>query len=176
MLKLEYTVIESSDSEQVKALKRKIISLEAQLETQKHRMSSVSGGNLLNSEAIDYYPGEQHDFVLSILEQAKERCPSDSRPRDIIESILSVNSYVGRGKEIADEVTRIFKTGTPTSEAYISALEALGFRYITSKKHPKLRYQDKYIFVLSSTPSDNLRDGKNKLAEINKCIAIKQKI
>ncbi len=58
---MEYTVIESSDSEQVKELKRKIISLEAQLETQKYRMSSVSGGNLLNSEAIDYYPGEQHD-------------------------------------------------------------------------------------------------------------------
>lgn len=173
---MEYTVVENSDSEQVKELKRKIISLEAQLETQRYRISAINGGNLLNSEAIDYYPGEQHDFILSVLEQIRERCPENSRPRDIVDSILSVNSYVGRGKEILGEVTRIFKTGTPTSEADISALEALGFRYISSKKHPKLKYQDKYMFVISSTPSDNLRDGKNKLAEINKCIAIKQKI
>ena len=175
---MEYEEISvlSSDTEQVKDLKRQIMSLRAQLDAQKQISSNLRGGNLLNSESIDYYQGEQLDFVLSVLSQLRERCPQDSRSRDIIDSLLSVNKPIGRGEEIRKEVQRIFSKGDPTTEADISALRALGFTYTPSRKHPKLRFHEKYMFVLASTPSDNRHGAKNKLSEINKCIAVAQKV
>lgn len=165
-----------NDSEQIKYLKRKIINLESQLSVQQYRNESVRGGNLLATEDIDYYQGEQLDFVLSILEQVKPRCPEGSRPRDIIESILSVNKPVGRGEEILNEVNKIFKKGNPSMESDILKLKSMGFSYTPSRKHPKLRFRDKYLVVLPSSPSDSKRGALNGLAEINKCIAVSQKV
>lgn len=170
-----YTPAEN-DSDQVKELKRQIIALNAQLEIQKHRLSKTSGGTLLNSENIDLYPGEQLDFVLSILKQVRNRCPEGSRPRDIIDSLLSKNKPVGCGQEILDELERIFRKGDPSGDKDISDLKAIGFKYTPSRKHPKLRFHEKYMFVLASTPSDKQRGALNKLKEINKCIAISQKV
>lgn len=169
-------IIRSDDSGQIKELKRRIINLKAQLEMKEEQIKYLSGGSLLKSEAIDYYPGEQLDFVLSILAQAKGKCAPDSRPYDILDSLLTLNKPVGRAEEILTELNRIFKKGDPSTAADISDLKAIGFTYTQSKKHPKLRFHDKYMFVLASTPSDNRHGAKNKLADINKCIAIKQKI
>ena len=164
------------DSELVKQLKRKIISLESQLSIQQYRSERMKGGKLLCAESIDFYCGEQHDFVLSVLEQVKVRCPEGSRPRDIIDSILSCNKPVGRGDEILSELNRIFRKGNPTAEADISALRALGFTFTPSKKHPKLRFHDRYMIVLPSTPGDSRRGALNSLTEISKCIAVSQKV
>lgn len=169
-------IYEVSDNEQIKELKRQIISLQAQLDVERSRNDRLSGGQLLNSECIDFYPGEQLDFILSILEQAKAKCAPDSRPYDILDSLLSVNKPVGRGEEILTELNRIFKKGEPRTEADILALKAIGFTYTQSRKHPKLRFHDKYMFVLPSTSSDSKHGSKNSVSQINKCIAISQKI
>ena len=166
---------ESYAAEEVKELKRQILSLQAQLDIERSRNACLAGGNLLVSEPIDYYPGEQLDFVLSILRQAQAKCAPDSRPYDIIESILSVNKTVGRGDEILNELNRIFKSGVPSNVEESRALQDLGFRYVSSKKHPKLRFQDKYQFVLPATASDR-RCSRICLSDISKCIAVSQKI
>jgi len=159
-----------------KALKKQIYDLQAQLEIERVRLEQSRGGSLLKCEPMDYYPGEQADFVLSVLAQAQMRCPDDSRAHDIISSILALNHPVGRGQEILDELKRIFKNGIPTSQADLSALQSLGFSYVTGGKHPKLKFHDKYLFTLPGTPGDNARGGKNMLSEISRCIAISQKI
>ena len=171
----ELNILET-DSEQIKYLKRKIIKLESQLSIQQYRNESMRGGNLLATEDIDCYQGEQLDFVLSILEQVKPRCPEGSRPRDIIESILNANKPVGRGEEILNEVNKIFKKGNPSMESDILKLKSMGFSYTPSRKHPKLRFHDKYLVVLPSSPGDSKRGALNGLAEINKCIAVSQKV
>lgn len=173
---MENIIIEAGDSEQVKTLKRQIIRLEAQLEIQKTQVAALKGGGLLKSEAIDYYPGEQLDFVLSVLQQVKARCPEGSRPYDIIESLLSLNKPVGRGQEILDELSRIFKNGMPETERDVAALKSIGFTYTQSRKHPKLRFQDKYMFVLPGTTGDKHQSAKNCLTEISKCLAMSQKV
>lgn len=159
-----------------KKLKERIMNLEAQLEIQKHINSKMKGGNLLVSNEIDYYPGEQLDMVLSILSQAREKCSPDSRPYDILTSLLEQNQPVGQGQLILEELTKIFKNGDPVKESDISKLQSLGFRYITSKKHPKLRFHEKYQFILAGTPSDNRHGALNKLSDISKCLAMKIKI
>ena len=164
------------ESEMVKALKRQIISLKAQLEIEQSRNRKMSGGALLKSAQIDLYPGEQLDFLICVLEQVQARCQRDSRAYDIAESLLSVNQPVGAGKEILGEVTRIFKSGLPEKESDIAALQRLGFTYTPSRKHPKLRFHGKYMFVLPSTTSDRRSASRNSLSEISKCIAVCQKI
>ena len=57
------TIINKNDSEQIKDLKRKILSLQAQLDIQRDRSNHLSGGSLIKTEAIDFYPGEQLDFI-----------------------------------------------------------------------------------------------------------------
>ena len=164
------------ESEMEKSLKRQIISLKAQLETEQARNRRMSGGALLRSEQIDLYPGEQLDFLICVLEQVRARCQQDSRAYDIAESLLSINQPVGIGKEILVEVTRIFKSGLPEKESDIASLQRLGFTYTPSRKHPKLRFHDKYMFVLPSTTSDRRSASRNSLSQISKCIAICQKI
>lgn len=174
-MKYTYDVIQESDSSQVKELKNRINSLQAQLEIMESRNQALCGGNLLNSAPIDLYPGEQADFVLSILRQAKERCQPESRPRDILESLLSLNQPVGYGEEILSELHRIFKKGMPSTDADIADLQSIGFSYTPSRKHPKLRFHQKYMYVIPNTPSD-IRSSKNMLSQISKCIAVGQKI
>lgn len=171
----EYFVCET-DSEQIKALKRRILNLEAQLSIQKSVTSKVCGGNLLNSDPIDLYPGEQLDFILSILRQIRPRCPEGSRPRDIIDSILSLNEPVGRGQEILGELERLFKHGYPSTASDLSKLNSIGFTYTPSRKHPKLRFHEKYMFILPGTPSEHKSGSKNLFSEISKCIAVYQKV
>lgn len=90
--------VESGDNNQIKDLKRQISSLQAQLEIQKYRTDTLRGGALLDSNAIDFYPGEQLDFLLSILEQIKDRCEPGSRPYDIICSPLGSQSACRKGQ------------------------------------------------------------------------------
>ncbi len=175
MMYNEY-LIDAHDSEEVKKLKREILSLQAQLDIERNRTQKMRGGNLLLSEPIDLYQGEQLDFILSVLEQVKNKCSPESRPYDIICSILSLNKVVGRGEEILKEVSTIFKRGGDLTESDISKLEKLGFRYISSKKHPKLEFCGKYKFAISGTPGEQHHGSRNKLAEINKCLAISLKI
>ena len=173
---MERNNISPDASNETKELRRKIRSLQAQLDIERSRNARLAGGYLLNSEEIDYYPGEQLDFLISILKQVQMRCPADSRSYDIITSLLAVNQPIGYGEEILCELERIFKRGEPTSTEDISALRAIGFSYTQSRKHPKLRFHDKYMFVVPATSSDRRRSGHNSLAEIGKCIAVKQKV
>lgn len=165
-----------AESELYRKMQWRIHGLEQELEA--HRSYKKSAGNqtLLAVEDIDLYPGEQLDFVLSVLEQIRERCPEESRSREIVDSILSVNRPVGKGKEILDELERLFKRGYPNTEADYRALNAIGFSYTPSRKHPKLRFHDRYTVVLPSTPSDSRRGALNCLSEISKCIAVRQKV
>lgn len=157
-------------------LRNKVANLQAQLEIQKTIVERKRSGNLLCSVAEDLYPGEQLDFLLSVLEQIRSRCPEDSRAREIVDSLLESNKPIGEGERRLKKLEKIFRQGVPTNQADISELQSLGFSYTPSRKHPKLRFYGKYMFVLPGTPGDNSRGGKNLLSEIGKCIAIKQKV
>lgn len=174
----EDIIVCHDDTEEVKRLKRRVMSLEAQLEGQKQKSSKLMGGELLKTEAIDLYPGEQLDFLISILEQVKKKCPEGSRALDIVNSILMVNEPVGRGEEIVKSLDKVFKKNEPLNKSDISMLNSLGFTYVQSRKHPKLRFgkDGKYAALISSTPSDG-RSGLNTISRIcNTCIAASIKI
>lgn len=167
---------ETDSSDTVKRLKRQIYSLQAQLAQKAQRSAAPEGNGLLRTDLEDYYPGEQLDFLLSLLRQAQTRCAPDSRPYEIIRALLEANRPVGRGEEILKELGLIFRDGSALTEQDVSRLNALGFTYTPSRKHPKLRFHGKYMFVLPSTPGDSRRGGMNALKEIGKCIAVGLKL
>lgn len=166
---------QESDSEEVKDLKRQIRNLKARVEVLENRNKNLATGSLLETALQDLYPGEQHDFLLSVLSQIQDRCPTDSRAYDIVSSLLAANEPVGRGQEILDLVTKAFRNGQSLNESARSVLNEAGFTYTPSRKHPKLRF-DKYVFTLAATPSDNSRENRNMLRDISKCLALRQKV
>lgn len=157
--------------ETVSYLKHEILRLESQIAYQQNLIDRLSGGKLLKTDEIDLYPGEQHDLVLSVLSQSRDKCPEGSRARDILDSILGNNAKVGVGDEILTEVKRILGQGGPSKSSAIADLQKLGFRYVQNKKHPKLVFFDRYTFVISGTPSDSRRANKNCYSQLSKCIA-----
>lgn len=165
-----------SNNEEITQLKRKIASLERQLAVQREINQKTSGANLLRAGQKDLYPGEQLDFLISVLKQIQVRCPQDSRAFDIIESLLEENRPAGIGLEILKTVERILKKGLPSSASDIASLTSIGFSYTPSRKHPKLRFHEKYMVVLPGTTGDRQRSNKNAMTEISKCIAISQKV
>ena len=160
----------------IQQLRQEVYILQLQLKQQKKQ--NLYGGNktLLKCEDIDLYPGEQQDLLISLLEQARLKCSEGSRSRDIIESLLSQNEKVGHGEIILNEVKRIFRSGVPTKQSDILDLERLGFKYIQSRKHPKLIFHNKYKYVLPGTTGDSGRSGKNSYADVSKCVALSIKI
>lgn len=171
-MKLANELPETNRDDIVKGLKKQIYDLQTRLELLEKRTTVPKENGLLRSDIEEYYPGEQLDFLLSLLHQAQTRCASDSRPYEIIRSLLEANRPIGRGDEILKELHLVFKSGPALTEQDVSRLNALGFTYTPSRKHPKLRFHGKYMFVLPSTPGDSRRGGMNALKQIDKCIAV----
>ena len=163
--------MENSKNE-VKALKEEIYNLKIQLEQQNERYSKLQNGNLLKVSPIDLYEGEQQDFVLTILEQVRKNQADDSRCAEIIDSILSQNKRIGTGDLIVKELERIIKHGDLSKESDKAALKKIGFRYVTSRKHPKLEFMSRYKFPISGTLSDHYRGSLNCYSNISKALAV----
>lgn len=157
---------------EVKALKEKIYNLQMQLEIQNERFSHQNEGNLLKVSSIDLYEGEQKDFILTILEQVRRNQDDDSRCAEILDSILSQNQKTGKGEAIAKELVRIVKHGDLSKESDKAALNKIGFRYVTSKKHPKLEFMSKYKFPVAGTISDHWRGSLNCYSNVSKALAV----
>lgn len=157
-------------------LKHEIHRLRSQVKYQEEMIRQLSGGQILNCEPIDLYPGEQHDLILSILEQARDKCQEGARARDILDSVLSKNEKIGVGDEILVKVKRVLRQGIPSKASDLSELSKLGFRYIQSKKHPKLVFYNRYTYYIAGTPGDSRRGNRNCYSELSKCIASSLKI
>lgn len=162
----------ANEKTEIKALKEEIYNLKMQLELQNQRYSQKTEEGLLKVSAIDLYEGEQKDFILTILEQVRRNQADDSRCAEILDSILSQNKKVGTGDRIAEELTRIIKHGDLTKDSDKAALNKIGFRFVTSKKHPKLEFMSKYKFPVAGTLSDHWRGSLNCYSNVSKALAV----
>ncbi len=161
-----------ADRNEVKALKEQIYRLQMQLELQNERYSRQSREGILKVAPIDLYEGEQQDFIITILEQVRKNQADDSRCAEILDSILSQNKKVGIGDTIVEELQRIVKHGDLSKDSDKAALNKIGFRYVTSKKHPKLEFMSRYKFPIAGTISDHYRGSQNCYSNISKALAV----
>lgn len=169
-------VMITDQRDEIKNLKQQIYYLQYQLDILTQKKIQLQNSTLLCTGISDLYPGEQHDFLISVLEQLQKKCAENSRAKDIIDSLLQANTKVGTATQMLEKLKRIFKNEIPSKASEIAELEKMGFRYLSSKKHPKLVFHEKYRYVMPSTPSDSRHSGKNCFSIINKCIASSIKI
>ena len=126
-------------------------------------------------EVEEYYIDEQHDLIISILQEAKRSyCTPGTRADELLDGILAVNELTGEGKELFDRLKTILFRNKNITDSDISDLRALGFEVSRrSNNHFKLvfRGDSKYTFTLSSTGSDG-RGMKNSYSDISNHISV----
>ena len=107
------------------------------------------------------------EHLLETLADAQDAADAGGRDRRarILEAILCANSRTGELAHRRDAVKQIMKdAGSFIDDSTITALEKLGFRYISGSNHHKLDYAG-IRFPVAKTPSDH-RSCLNSAAEI----------
>lgn len=150
-------------------LKAKNVNLEAAL-----KVRDMGQPVLKKSSIPEFFEGEQHDLVVSILKRALTTGgTSDTRRHELLADILKENKINGNGKEVFDVVKSIFSSGEELSERDIAELKRIGFKIVSESPHYKLIYKDsKYWFTVSKTASDKKRSGKNLMSDITKRLSV----
>ncbi len=153
-------------------------SLRAQLDALRAVRDDSEGGFYNPGSEKEFYPGEKSDFLNSVLKQVKEKLPEGSRAKHIAVSLFEANPKNGEGERIIREIKRILENGDALGSKSKAELRDLGFKIDEEGKHIKLLFHDdeRYMFPVSKTPSDNKRGGKNLAGDICKTIEIDKKI
>ena len=128
---------------------------------------------LKKANISEFYEGEQHDLVVTILQ--KTLCTSgteETRRHELLSALLKENAIIGNGEETFEVVKKIFSDGEEMSPQNITELKRIGFEVVSEKNHYKLVYKNsKYWFTVSKTPSDK-RGGKNLASDITKRLSV----
>ena len=126
------------------------------------------------SSIPEFFEGEQHDLVVSILQKALSNCGTkDTRQKELLTDLLAHNHIIGKGKELFEVVKSIFADGEDLSAKELAELKRVGFEITSENTHYKLVYKgSKYWFSLAKTTSDKTRSGKNLTSDITKTLSV----
>ena len=117
------------------------------------------------------FPGEVREHVLAALSEAHEAAESSERDRRaaVLSDVLAANKPSGELEGRRKALRQIIKdTGSFVDARTITALEKLGFKYVSGNKHWKIDYANVRI-PMSKTPSDH-RAALNTATDIaNRC-------
>ncbi len=130
---------------------------------------------VLSASSIpEFFEGEQHDLVVTILQKALSNCGSkDTRQKELLTDLLARNQIIGKGKELFEVVKAIFADGEDLSAKELAELKRVGFEITSENTHYKLVYKgSKYWFSLAKTTSDKTRSGKNLTSDITKTLSV----
>ena len=121
----------------------------------------------------EFFDGEQHDLIVTVLNNALRNYTTDSRAYELLEAIIAANPECGNGREILATVKSVLSGGQAPRDSDFAKLRAVGFEVVSEQNHYKLRFMgnEKYWFTLFKTPSD-ARSGKNLVSDITKKISI----
>lgn len=138
--------------------------------------SGIEENIITKSPVTEFFEGEQHDLIVTVLKEAAARCGGfDTRQYELINSLLENNEYIGNGRETNEVVKRVLSSGEQISERDIVELERVGFKLVSDKNHYKIVYRgnERYWFTISKSPSDR-RSGQNNASDIIKRLTVYQ--
>ncbi len=170
-----YDSEEKQMREQIEQIKRENRDLSGKLMYLDGRLNQMKKPGILQVPEIkEFYPDEQYDLVVSILEKALQGCLKDTRAYELLEGILACNPITGEGKVLFDTIKNILYRNNNLTEKEEQELRKAGFT-VTKRKngHYKLVFQDnpRYTFTLSGTSGD-VHAMKNAHAEIDQKLSI----
>ena len=138
--------------------------------------SGIEESIISKSPVKEFFIGEQHDLLVTVLKEAALRNGSfDTRQYELINSLLECNDYIGNGREVEEVVKRVLSSGEQINKRDIAELERAGFKLVSDKNHYKVVYREneRYWFTISKSPSDK-NSGQNNASDIIKRITVYQ--
>ncbi len=138
--------------------------------------SGIEKAIITRSPIAEFFDGEQHDLLITVLKEAADRCGGfDMRKSELINSLLECNEYIGNGRETLEVVKRVLSSGEQLSKRDIAELERVGFKLVSEQNHYKVVYRgnERYWFTISKSPSDR-RSGQNNASDIIKRLSVYQ--
>lgn len=158
-------------------LREKVSELQSQLDMKNAQLENLkqkySGGVIkLKFDLEEFYSDECNDLLVNILSCAKKHMLDGSRPADIIDRMLELNKPTGHGQRIMAELKKALLETSLSQRRKL--LRSCGFTVIEGKHDKIIFHDDKYIFVLSNTPSDH-RSVDNCFSDISKKIDVCKK-
>lgn len=138
--------------------------------------SGIEESIISKSPVKEFYDGEQHDLLVTVLKEAAMRNGSfDTRQYELINSLLENNEYIGNGREVEEVVKRVLSSGEQINKRDIAELKRVGFELVSDNPHYKFVYRgnERYRFTVSKSPSDR-RSGQNNASDIIKRITVYQ--
>ena len=124
-----------------------------------------------NGAIAEAFPGEVREQVLAALADALAAAQQSGRERraGVLAGVLAANPATGELERRRAELKQILKeAGGFTDASTLAALERIGIRCISGKKHWKLEYAD-IRMPMSKTPSD-YRSAQNCATDMaNRC-------
>lgn len=168
-------VLDEKDDE-IERLKEQNYRLQAQIDNmaltrEKRTAHSGSQPILFLGQEDDFYPDEQKDIVLDILQKELKNLQGvkgNSRRKDILESLLKSNEAGGLREEKLQLLQEAMGSYRGMDSSTKSKLEEVGFA-IKMKNHYALLFFDdpRYNCTCAKTPSDQ-RAGMNNVKTIEK--------
>ena len=156
--------IEELGQENVR-LKARIEYLEAALAERNSEQRLIT-----KSDIPEFFDGEQNDLIVTILKKELKNCGDSTKTRkyELLSNIVGLNPYIGNQQKMFERIKEIFSDGETMTAPERSEIEKMGFEISGDGKHYKLKFMgsDKYCYLLSKTPSDTNRGGKNTVARI----------
>ena len=145
-----------------------------QIESLKEKREPIPDGITLRPAAVkEFYPDEQYDLVVNVLQQAQTTYGGEEneRIRELLDALAENNPIRGEGLRWLDEIERVFLGNRKFTSADLSALRGLGFEIPDEKAGDghvflSLQGRKRYRFKVSSTP-DEYRTRQN---EFNKTV------
>ena len=124
-----------------------------------------------NGAIVEAFPGEVREQVLAALADALAAAQQSGRERraGVLAGVLAANPATGELERRRVELKQILKdAGGFTDASTLAALERIGIRCISGRKHWKLEYAD-IRMPMSKTPSD-YRSAQNCASDMaNRC-------
>lgn len=146
--------------------------LASELECLKQSQKISGRGILSYGKEQDYYLDEVKDTLLSAL--AEIAPVSHGRKKDILLDIIEANPATGTRDSLIREIGDIFMKDNCPTERMRNSLKKCGFDYEEASKHPKIIWNndERYMKVLSKTPSDNYAQEAAKKEILRKLFGI----
>lgn len=132
--------------------------------TQPHQNAQCS---IKFNSNIEIYPDHVHDLLLELIQRHKNDYENGTKPRQIIDNILSTNQISPTKKEIAENLKNILRGYTHLTSGMKKSLNKLGIKTERDGGHHKVYFagHEEFISIISVSASDK-RTGLNCASDI----------
>ena len=169
-LERQNDALENENRELTETLRRQ----KEQIDALKEKRDPIPDGITLRPAAVkEFYPDEQYDLVVNVLQQAQTTYGGEEneRIRELLDALAENNPIRGEGLRWLDEIERVFLGNRKFTSADLSALRGLGFEIPDEKAGDghvflSLQGRKRYRFKVSSTPDEH----RTRQNEFNKVV------